>query len=322
MSAGERSSMTEPLVSIVLPCYNAQEWLGEAIRSALDQSYRRKEVIVIDDGSTDASLEVIRSFGERIRWATQQNRGGCAARNRGMALAAGDYIQFLDADDVLSADKIEKQVRALLRLPPRSVAMCAWNHFTAADGHAPAARCSFWKDYERGVDLLVDMWLDGGFFVPHCWLVPRRLALEAGRWNESLVADQDGEFFGRVLVSAGAVAFVEGACAHYRTPGKCNVSASMSAGAVESRFCAWESVQHSLLSSRDDRTARRAVLRRLRAIIYSYARHNAALLRRAAEHEARLRVSDFDPRMPPVIRYAVGMLGIRRGLQLRRLIKL
>lgn len=97
-------------VSIVIPCYNGEQYVGDAIKSALEQTYSQTEVIVIDDGSTDSSLEVIRSFGDAIRWETGPNRGGCAARNRGVELARGELIQFLDADDVLKGEKLERQV--------------------------------------------------------------------------------------------------------------------------------------------------------------------------------------------------------------------
>lgn len=102
--------MNLPLTSIIIPCYNAEAWVGEAIESALGQTYRPFEVIVIDDGSTDESLEVIRSFGDAIRWEAGPNRGASAARNRGVELARGELIQFLDADDVLHRDKLARQV--------------------------------------------------------------------------------------------------------------------------------------------------------------------------------------------------------------------
>lgn len=107
--------MNDPLVSIIIPCYNAECYIREAIQSALDQKYATTEIVVIDDGSTDGSLDVIRSFGDHIRWETGPNRGGCAARNRGLALANGELIQFLDADDLLHTDKLEVQVAELLR---------------------------------------------------------------------------------------------------------------------------------------------------------------------------------------------------------------
>jgi glycosyltransferase involved in cell wall biosynthesis len=105
--------MRNPLVSIIIPCYNAALYVREAIESALGQTYVQKEVIVIDDGSTDDSLKVIRSFGHTIRWETGPNRGGSAARNRGIELAKGEFIQFLDADDLLFSQKIERQMTFL-----------------------------------------------------------------------------------------------------------------------------------------------------------------------------------------------------------------
>jgi len=106
--------MTTPLVSIIIPCYNAERYVGEAIRSALDQAYPNVEVIVIDDGSTDGSLEVMRSFGDAIRWETGPNRGASAARNRGVELARGELLNFLDADDLLHRDKLERQVPVMV----------------------------------------------------------------------------------------------------------------------------------------------------------------------------------------------------------------
>jgi glycosyltransferase involved in cell wall biosynthesis len=112
-----RPSDKLPLVSIVIPCYNGEKYVGEAIDSALAQTYANKEVIVIDDGSTDGSLDVIKSFGDRIRWETGPNRGGSAARNRGIELARGELIQFLDADDLLHPQKLERQVPLALETP-------------------------------------------------------------------------------------------------------------------------------------------------------------------------------------------------------------
>lgn len=82
----------EPSVSIVIPCYNAEAYIAESIDSALGQTYPNCEVIVIDDGSTDGSLEVIKSFGNRIRWRYGPNEGGCAARNRGVKVSRGGWL--------------------------------------------------------------------------------------------------------------------------------------------------------------------------------------------------------------------------------------
>jgi glycosyltransferase involved in cell wall biosynthesis len=98
------------LVSILIPCYNAEPWVAQAIESALAQTWRKKEVIVVDDGSTDGSLNVIKRFGDRIRWETGPNCGGNPARNRLLELARGEWLQYLDADDHLLPDKIAKQM--------------------------------------------------------------------------------------------------------------------------------------------------------------------------------------------------------------------
>ncbi len=84
------------LISILIPCFKAERWIAQAIESALAQTWPEKEVIVVDDGSTDGSLEVIKSFGDRIRWETGPNRGGNAARNRLLELARGEWLQYLD----------------------------------------------------------------------------------------------------------------------------------------------------------------------------------------------------------------------------------
>src|SRR5438128_899411 len=99
-----------PLVSILIPCYNAERWIGEAISSALAQTWSEKEIIVVDDGSTDGSLQQIRKFDGLVRWETGPNRGGNAARNRLLELAKGEWLQYLDADDYLLPDKIAKQM--------------------------------------------------------------------------------------------------------------------------------------------------------------------------------------------------------------------
>jgi glycosyltransferase involved in cell wall biosynthesis len=99
-----------PFVSILIPCYNGGRWIAQSIQSALDQTYPHKEVVVVDDGSKDESLTIIRSFGERIRYETGPNRGGNVARNRLVQLSTGNWLSFLDADDYWLPTKIEKQI--------------------------------------------------------------------------------------------------------------------------------------------------------------------------------------------------------------------
>ncbi|MDX2212474.1 MAG: glycosyltransferase [Oculatellaceae cyanobacterium bins.114] len=110
-----------PNISILIPCYNAERWIQQAIASALKQTYPNKEVVVIDDGSTDASLEIIKGFGDRIRWETQSNQGGNATRNRLLELSTGEWLQYLDADDYLLTDKLDQQIEILAEHPQTDI---------------------------------------------------------------------------------------------------------------------------------------------------------------------------------------------------------
>lgn len=107
---------TLPLVSIVIPVYNGERYLGEAIESVLAQTYRPVEVIVIDDGSTDSGAGIARSYKE-VRYIYQTNQGTGMARNVGIAAARGDFIAFLDHDDLWTPNKLSVQVDYLRRHP-------------------------------------------------------------------------------------------------------------------------------------------------------------------------------------------------------------
>jgi len=104
----------EPLISVIIPCYNAEKFIGECIQSALDQRYANKEIIVVDDCSEDGSLDVIKSFGERVTIYAGQKYGAPEARNFGAKKSRGALLQFFDSDDLMLPGKLEKQASLLL----------------------------------------------------------------------------------------------------------------------------------------------------------------------------------------------------------------
>lgn len=106
-----------PRVSILVPAYNAARWLSEALDSALAQTLTSREILVIDDGSTDGTPEVLASYGDRIAWERVPNGGARAARNRLLDRARGEWVQFLDADDLVDPDKLERQLEELSGTP-------------------------------------------------------------------------------------------------------------------------------------------------------------------------------------------------------------
>ena len=310
---------SQPDVSVIIPCYNKCAYVAAAIESVLAQSHPC-EVIVIDDGSTDGSLDEVRRFDGRVTWTTGPNRGGCAARNTGVEMSSGTYLQFLDADDILPPDKIARQLAALREAPEGSVALCPWR-FLHDDGRidAPAPRL-YWKSYGTGIELLLDIWLFGGFFPTNPWLVPRALALASGPWNTALTADQDGEYFGRILALSGPALFCADADVLYRSPPEGAVSRNISHRAGASRMHAFEVVANRILERRTDYAARRACLSRVRKTAYALRKFDD-IVAEAAAWEKRLSVFDFSPSLPPAARGLIGLLGVRRGLKVRALLK-
>src|SRR5215213_982432 len=113
MSFGFREPLQVGLTSIVIPCYNAARYLVETLESAFTQTYSPTEIIIVDDGSLDGSPQLIRGYGDRLKAEFLPHRGGGGARNRGTALARGEFIQYLDADDLLMPDAIARRVAAL-----------------------------------------------------------------------------------------------------------------------------------------------------------------------------------------------------------------
>src|SRR5690606_24526914 len=153
-------------------------WLAETLGSATGQTWPEVEVIVVDDGSTDGTLGIARRYeSERVKVIHQENRGACAARNRALAEARGDFIQYLDADDLLVPDKIERQVRRLETEPQGTVATGPWSRFynddltTATQRSAPD-----WRDYEPASDWLIQSWEGRGTIPIFSWLIPRAIA--------------------------------------------------------------------------------------------------------------------------------------------------
>ncbi len=99
------------MISVLLPAFNAKEYIAEAVESVLRQTYQDFEIIVVDDGSTDGTQTVVKSFSNQVQYHYQENSGAAAARNHCIRLARGEFLAFLDADDIWSDDKLELQIR-------------------------------------------------------------------------------------------------------------------------------------------------------------------------------------------------------------------
>ncbi len=121
--------MDAPLISCIIPAYNHERYIGEAIESVLAQTHRPLEVIVVDDGSTDSTAAVVAGFGDRVRLISQPNAGPAVARNHGAALANGAYLAWLDSDDLWRADKLEQQLAFLQAHPDVDICLTYLQNF-------------------------------------------------------------------------------------------------------------------------------------------------------------------------------------------------
>ena len=211
-----------PLVSILIPVYNAEPWVAQTLESALSQTWPRTEIIAVNDGSTDNSLAVLRKFEPRgIKVINQENGGAGRCRNRALQEAQGDFLQYLDADDLLSPNKIEAQVKALLSNAPNMVAFCGTMYFW--DGEDPDH--GMWEDdwpvvntddpLAWQIDLLGP---DGkpGMVQTGAWLTPRAVAEAAGLWDEYPSPDDDAEYFSRIVLHSVGLRRVEEVVNYYR----------------------------------------------------------------------------------------------------------
>lgn len=180
------------LVSVIIPCYNKSEWIKEAIDSCLNQTYSHIEIIIIDDGSTDNSLEIIKSYGDRVIWETGQNRGGNHARNRGFALSSGQYIQYLDADDYLLPEKIEKQVRCLEKTNANLVYGNVICKYYSTDGTSYSSELQTCGPHDDMLEFLLSF----EYFIQTASpLIERQAIANSEGWDENLQAAQDIDFF-------------------------------------------------------------------------------------------------------------------------------
>jgi glycosyltransferase involved in cell wall biosynthesis len=209
-------------VSIIIPVFNSLPYLAGTIESALRQTYPVKEIIIVDDGSTDGSFELARQYeNEQVQVVRQQNAGAAVARNTGLALATGDYIQFLDAGDLLDPYKIEAQVKALHGLQTK-LAVCNYIQFSDdAELRMPyyPDQSSFIYSSDDPLDFLVNLWGGKGaynFIQTNCWLVPKAFIEQAGNWRSYRCPDDDGEFFARMILASNGIVHVPDVYNYYR----------------------------------------------------------------------------------------------------------
>lgn len=245
-------------VSILIPCRNAASTIRETLESVLAQEGIDKEVIVVDDGSTDGSVDVAASCEHRgVRVVKGPRTNASAARNHALKESHGDYIQYLDADDLLSPGKIRKQIEVLERNPD-CVATARWGRFKHTVSDAVFADDDQLHDWSVS-EWLVNHCANHRMMHPAAWLVPRRIIEAAGPWNEDLTLNDDGEYFARVVAQSSGLKYAEGAESFYRTTDRSSLSKRRDSDAFRSLWRSLSATGDTLLGLDSSPRAKEAV---------------------------------------------------------------
>jgi glycosyltransferase involved in cell wall biosynthesis len=241
-------------VAVVIPCRNCEKWVGRAIESALNQA--PAAVIVVDDGSTDASLDVVRSFGEKVHWETGPGEGAPAARNRGLARVSADHVMFLDADDYVEGELFSGMVEAAWAASA-DIVFGPFLFEREADG----SRREGWR-IDSAVDsaeALACAWLEGSYIPPCAVLWRTGFVNGIGGWSRALQRNQDGELVLRGLFAGARWAVSRGGAGIYFQHGSANrISENKSIQGFEARMSVLDGFSRNEHSSRLKRAFARA----------------------------------------------------------------
>lgn len=191
--------MSEPLVSIVIPTYNRASLIGQSLKSALAQTYKNCEIIVVDDGSTDNTRQVVESFGPAVRYISKDNSGPSPTRNLGIREAKGEYVAFLDSDDLWEPTKIEKQLRCFEQNPDRGMVSC--NYRFIDQNNAVIKDPGAYPGYVPAPYLINDMVrLQFPFAATSQFMFRRSIFEKIGAFKENLRISEDVDLLIRVGV--------------------------------------------------------------------------------------------------------------------------
>ncbi|MFI5089788.1 MAG: glycosyltransferase family 2 protein [Terriglobales bacterium] len=292
----------QPLVSTLIPAYNAERWIADTLKSVVGQTWPNKEIIVVDDGSKDGTVALARRFESAgVRVAEQENRGPAAARNHAYRLSQGDYIQFIDADDLLSPEKITEQIKVLGESPPRMLGICPWTYFQDGTDPEQGLAENGWPavDTDAPVEWLTDLLGPEGPFgmVPHgAWLTPRAVAEDAGAWDETPSPDDDGEYFARVVLASAGIRRAAGRFYYRKRPTGGSWSSTRNATLLAGALYSLERKMQYLLARTNDPRARRALANRFVEHAVEAYPYFPEITRRALEKVQELGGTDFVPR--------------------------
>lgn len=315
-----------PLVSIIVPCRDAAPWLPQTLDSVRAQTHRPLEIVAIDDGSTDATAEVLRRFAATepglLRVLAGPRRGAAAARNAGWRAARGDFVKFLDADDLLSPETVAVQVRALASRP-RHLAHAAWARFHADPAEARFTPRPGWHDSDEPLAWLCETWEDTQpMYQCGMFLIPRPVLEQAGGWDERLSLIDDFEFFTRLILASAGIVHTPDARLFYRSSLPGSLSGRKNRPAWESAILATRLATGLVLERENSPRTRRLAANFRQQLVYSIHPTHPDLVAALLAEIAALGGATVLPGGGRLFRLLARTVGWRAAIGLRRVLRL
>lgn len=266
------SDITGPLVSVITPAYNSEKYITETVRSVIAQTYQNIEIIVVDDASTDNTLQVVEEMDINRPISVikkEKNSGAAASRNIGYKNSKGTLIKFLDADDFIDPEMIANQVA--LATDENNIISAQWGRFLNDDVNTfKLSPETCWQTMPSG-DWACASWRNANAMTnPGIFLIPKKIIEKAGLWDETLSLLDDTEYFMKTILAADKVIFSNNSTLYYRSGLNNSLSRTRTRKGFESAFTAIEKASQTLLSKRNDHAAKLACANNWQLFIYDH----------------------------------------------------
>jgi glycosyltransferase involved in cell wall biosynthesis len=305
-------------VSVLIPCHNAAAYVGATLTSVLNQTWGDLEIIVVDDGSSDGSRDVLAAVKDRrLETIHSENRGAAAARNSAFAASSGTFVLYLDADDVIGPEHVARLHTAIANTRGK-VALGEWDRFQRDPDEAMFPSRATYIDAAGPEWLAIDWMAARPMTQCGMALIPRHLVETHGGWDERLSLIDDFEFFARIIARSAGVRHAAGARLYYRSGLRGSLSGRKSREAVESAFLSLMLGTEHLIEAEDSPRSRRACANVLQDFDYTYYPEYADLRAKVRARALELGGADLSPDGPPGFHRLRRLVGWRAARRVQR----
>jgi len=286
------------LISVIIPVYNAERYLKESIESVLNQTYPNKEIIIVDDCSSDTSFEIAKSFQSDLVqvYKLNKNSGQSATSNYGITKSKGSFIKLFDADDLMNKEHLMDQYLAIKDQPSHIAAgqiKRFFNNDLNTALHEPLAN---WSNLPPLEWLLIDYGKGLGMMQCGMFLIPREILVQSGYWDPSISMINDFEFFPRLLFLSEKIIFTEKALVYYRSGNKGSLSNHLSIKSLESAHRALKKTSALILSKENSQRSKQILAMYWGDWAYTFYGLHAKLYRSAILEYKKLSGKEYRPK--------------------------